>query len=68
MYTYPIRQVNSRLYEITLKVELIERIYLQIHLVNSRCLHETTFKVEVIVRVCLPSPPSQLALFVRDSF
>ena len=37
-------------------------------LVNSRCLYETTLKVEAIVRVYLPSSTSKLTLFVSDNF
>jgi hypothetical protein len=40
----------------------------QIRLVNSRCLHETTLKVEPIDRVYLINSPCQLALFARDNF
>ena len=37
----------------------------EVRFVNSRCLHETILKIEAIVRVYLPSPPSQLALVVQ---
>ena len=38
-----------------------------IRLVNSRCLHKTTLRVEANDHVNLPSPPSQLVLFVPDN-
>ena len=39
----------------------------EVRLVKARCLHGKTFKVDVIVRMYKPSPPSQLAMFVRDN-
>ena len=38
-----------------------------IHIVNQHCLDETTLNIEAIVRVYIPIPTSQLALFVRDN-
>ena len=92
MYTYQVRLVDLRcLCKTPLRVEVIVRVYLSVHLVkshcfyetflklnrltmytypnrliNSRCLYYTILEVVAIVCVYLPSPPSQLALLVRD--
>jgi hypothetical protein len=50
------------------QVALLARDTHLIHIVNLRCLHETTPKVEPIDRIYLPNLPSQLALFARDNF
>ena len=39
----------------------------QVYLINSRCLYKITLKIEAIVSIYLPSPPSQLLLFVLDT-
>jgi hypothetical protein len=38
-----------------------------IRIVNSRCLHETTLKAEVIAHLYLPCSLSQVAMFVRKT-
>ena len=77
-----VRLVQSRyLYETTLTVEPIDRIYLNHSstVVKSSCLHhsstvvkssslyETALKDEAIDRLYVPSPRSQLALLVSDN-
>ena len=62
--------VSSRcLYKANLKVDLTGSLYSRSSptVVNLRFAHETTFKVEAIIGVCLPSPHSHLALFVKDN-
>jgi hypothetical protein len=67
MYNNHVRLVKSRcLYETTIKVEPIERVYLRSSNSQLTFFLETIINVEVSVRIYLTNTPSQLALFVLD--
>ena len=69
MFTNQVRLVNSCcLYEITFTVKPLELVYLRTSSTQLRCFHETTVQVEAIVRVYLPFPTGQFALFLRNNY